>query len=168
MQQQDTTLLDAITLAKEIELKASHNYLDAALKTSNPKGIALFRNLADFERGHYDALIKMENALRAREAFKGYKVINIPVQGWKFDDSEIELNKLELIEIIDLALENEDIAEKAYTSLMEKTDNADARDLFSKLAAEERFHTRVLKAARTSLKQTGKWDFPLDSLIGFG
>ena len=168
MQQNDTNLLDAITLAKEIELKASHYYLDAALKTSNPKGIALFKNLADFERGHYDALIKMENALRAREAFRGYKVIDIPLKGWGYDNDEIELNNLELIDIIDLALENEDKAEKAYTSMMEQSINADVRDLFSKLAAEERFNTRVLNAARTSLKQTGKWDFPLDLLTGFG
>lgn len=167
MQEQEMTLLDVLTTAKEFELQTSHYYLDAALKTSNPKGIALFKDLADFERHHYEALIKLEDALRAREVFRGYKIMNTPLQGWGFDDGEVEPNKLELIEIIDLALEKEDKAEKIYNSLPEKTPNADARDLFIKLAAEERFHIRVLKAARTSLKVNGTWKFSFESLSGF-
>ena len=167
MQEQDMTLLDAITVAKEIELKATHYYLDAALKTDNKKGIALFKNLADFEREHYEALVRLENALRSRQVFKGYKVMNVPMQGWGFDNSAVEPNELKLIEIIDLALVNEDKAEKGYIRLLEQAASAEVKDLFTKLAAEERFHTRVLTAARTSLKQTGNWEFPLDSLTGF-
>ena len=164
MQEQEMTLLDVLTTAKEFELQTSHYYLDAALKTSNPKGIALFKGLADLERQHYDALIKLENALRDREVFRGYKVMNAPLEGWGFDDSEIEPNKLELIEIIDLAIEKEKKAEEVYTSMPEKVANADARDLLIKLAAEERFHIRVLNAARTSLKVNGTWKFSFESL----
>jgi rubrerythrin len=167
MQKDEMTLLDAITTAKEFELQTSHYYLDAALKTGNPKGIALFKGLADLERQHYDALIKLENSLRAREVFRGYKVMNAPLEGWGFDDSEIEPNNLELIEIIDLAIEKEEKAENVYNTLPEQTTNADARDLFNKLAAEERFHIRVLNAARTSLKVNGTWKFSFESLSSF-
>jgi hypothetical protein len=167
MDEQNLTLLDAITTAKENELRASHTYLDAAMKTNNPRGVELFTGLADFEREHYEALIKLENALRERRVFRGYKVMNIPLAGWKFDNKEVDPEGLELIGIIDFAMQRENQAAEAYARLAELATDEKVCDLFTKLAAEERFHYRVLHAARTSLRTTGTWDFQLDSLNHF-
>ena len=57
-------MLGAVELAMEAEQKACSFYQAGAEKTGNPKGKALFLQLADFEQGHYDRLKALYDSLK--------------------------------------------------------------------------------------------------------
>jgi rubrerythrin len=65
----DLTILDALQIAKAAEQRTADLYAEAAGQTPNPLARALFSELADFERHHYNRLVSLEKSLRAENGF---------------------------------------------------------------------------------------------------
>lgn len=154
------SLLDAIQVAMEAEQKAAAFYADAAKRTTIVAR-GLFEQLAEFERHHYDKLVVLVKSLREEGAFTPYegRELVLPAQGEVKDPIE-EAQRMSLMDIITLALDVERQAEERYTALAGQTDDPSGRAMFTRLAAEEHIHHRILTDAYWSLNDHGVWVWP--------
>ena len=157
MTSRDLDLLDAIQMAKEIELKAAALYADASQKTFNPLGRGLFEELARFERHHYDKLVELEKSLRGEGAFAGYegRELAMDVPGEVGSIKEVE--RMSAMEIITMSRDIEREAEKRYIALAEQSTDPTVASMFKQLAEEEHSHYRILSDAYWSLSNHGVW-----------
>jgi rubrerythrin len=159
MTRQDLDLLDALEIAKAAEQKAATVYDDAAQKTSNPLGRGLFERLAEFERHHYDKLVELEKSLREEGAFAGYegRELSLPAAGEAKNVEEAEM--MSAMDIITMAIEIEQAAEKKYGALAKQTSDATVRDMFKRLAEEEHNHYLILNDVYWNLNNHGVWEW---------
>ena len=162
MTEQNLDLLDAIKIAMEAEKKAAAFYADAAQKTET-LGRKLLEQLAEFERHHYDILVKLEQSLREQEAFIGYEGREMTVPTPSEVQTTAEPDKMSMMGIITTALGIETEAEKRYTALAGQTSDPDGKAMFEKLAKEEHRHHAILSEAYWSLSNHGTWVPPTQS-----
>jgi rubrerythrin len=141
------TLFDAIQLATQAEQKAAASYRSAAQEAVNPMVRRLFEQLTEFEDLHYAKLVELEQSLRAKGAFIKYETHELSVPS----PSEVKqipgAKKTSAVKVLQQAMNVELEAEKRYLSLVELTTDPDGRDMFQKLAREERNHYRVIHSA---------------------
>jgi rubrerythrin len=156
---QDLNLLDAIKIATEAEKKASEFYADSAEK-ANPLGRELLEQLAEFERHHYDILVKLEASLREQGAFTEYEGRELTVPAPSEIQTNEEPNKASLMGIITMALDIEKQAKNRYLSLAEQTTDSLGTAMFKRLAEEEQMHYVILTNAYWSLNDHGTWVAP--------
>jgi rubrerythrin len=156
MAEQDINLLDAIKIAMEAERKAADFYADTAEK-ANLLGRQLLKQLAEFERHHYDILVKVEASLRAEGAFTEYEGKELTVPAPSEIQTTEEPNKASLMGIITMALDIEKQAKERYLSLAELTSDQRGTAMFKRLAEEEQMHYVILTDAYWSLNDHGTW-----------
>jgi rubrerythrin len=157
--EQDLDLLDAIKIATEAEKKAAEFYADAAEK-ANPLGRELLEQLAEFERHHYDILVKAEASLREQGAFTEYEGRELTAPAPSEIQTNEEPNKASLMGIITMALDIEKQAKNRYLSLAEQTADPLGTAMFKRLAEEEQMHYVILTNAYWSLNDHGTWVVP--------
>jgi rubrerythrin len=160
MNNEDLTLRDAIQIAKAAEQKAADLYADAAHQTPNPLAQELFEKLAEFERHHYDKLVRLEKSLREEGAFIEYegREMDFPTSGEV--KSIEEPDRKSAMAIITMAIDIEQEAEKRYATLAKQTSDPDGRSMFEQLAKEEHSHYLILSDAYWSLNDRGVWVVP--------
>jgi rubrerythrin len=152
-------LLDAVRIVKENERLAMDTYANAAKKV-NPLGRALFEQLSEFEKFHYERLTALEKSLEESGQFINYQgkaLILPPRLEIKFAD---EPERKSLMEIITEARKLEKKAEKAYADLADQLADPQGHAMFTKLSEEEHMHYLILSDAFWSLNQTGVWKYP--------
>jgi rubrerythrin len=160
LSERDLSLLEAIRIAKEAELKAATFYGDAVAKTSNPMGQRLFRQLAEFESHHFERLATLEESLGNGGDFIVYEGRDLALPAPGDLPGAKEASKMSVMDIISVAIELEREAEKCYTALASQTTHSAGHDMFVRLAAEERNHYRVLGNAYWNLNDLGEWVQP--------
>ena len=151
-------MLSAIELAMQAEEKAHNFYKEGADKTDHPRGKDLFLQLADFEKNHYEHLKKLHEALSGTGQYIRYG-------GTSFRKSEGEvkgevggeLNKNEVLEILNMAIEAEREAQERYTHLAEQTSDPSGQEMFKKLSEEESVHLRILNDEYYNIANQGAW-----------
>ena len=156
MTEQNLDLLDAIKIAMEAEQQAAAFYADAAQKTET-LGKGLLERLAEFERHHYDILVKLEKSLRDQGAFIGYEGRELTMPAPSEVQVNVEPNKMSMVGIITTALDIERQAKERYTALAERTSDPDGQAMFKRLAREEQKHHDILSQAYWSLTNHGVW-----------
>jgi rubrerythrin len=156
-------LLDAVRTAKEAERQAEAYYAKAARETVNPFGHRLLTQLTEFEHLHYEKLSKLERSLEEHSRFIAYAEAAPTENGVGESRSEVgsavEKAPRSAMGILTMALEIERKAEERYTDLAERTEDPDGRQMFTRLATEERQHHRMLRDAYRSLNNRGIWDW---------
>jgi len=156
MSDQNLGLMQAIEIAMEAEKKANKFYSDAAAKVAGSQGKNLLKQLADFEKNHYDKLDDLKKSLAKDGKFVKY-------EGTKFSSfkassevsGKIEPNTDEVLDILSMAIEAEEKAHKHYARMAEETSDPDGKDMFEKLADEEVMHRRVLSDEFYQISNSG-------------
>lgn len=163
MSEQNLTLVDAIQIALEAEKQSVTLYSDAAQKAANMVIQRLFNNLANFEQHHYDKLAELVASLQKKGKFTVYEGYSLPIPA----QSEIKVSaeaagvlaaqKVSMMDIITLAQNTEQQADKRYTALAEQTSDPDGKAMFKRLAKEEQGHLRLLTEVYWNLNDRGVW-----------
>ena len=151
-------LLDAVRIVKENEKLAMESYANASKKI-NPLGKALFEQLSEFEKYHYERLTALEKSLEESGQFINYvgkEFILPPRLEIKFVD---EPGRKSIMEIITEARKVETTAEKAYANLAAQLDDPQGHAMFFRLSEEEHKHYEILTDAFWSLNQTASWTY---------
>ncbi|MBD3288966.1 hypothetical protein GF337_09200 [candidate division KSB1 bacterium] len=158
MDNKNLGMLEAIQLAMEAELKAQKFYSNAVNQASNERGKDLLKQLANFEKKHYEALEKLSKSLKDDGQFIKY-------EGTTFDEikggvkseveGKLESNKDNVINILNMAIDAETKAFNRYKELAEETSDPDGRSMFQTLAEEESLHRRILSDEFYQLSNMG-------------
>ena len=151
-------MLGAIELAMQAEEKAHNFYKEGAAKAEHPRGKDLFLQLADFEKSHYDHLKKLHESLSSSGQYIEY-------DGTSFSQSKVdakseiegEPKKIEVLEILNMAIEAEREAQQRYADLAGKTSDPSGQDMFKKLSGEEGVHLRILNDEYYNIANQGSW-----------
>jgi rubrerythrin len=152
-----STFMDAIRVAKENERNASESYAGAAENLSNPLAKELFLQLSEFEKYHLENLTALEKSLQESGEFIQYEGKEFPLPPVFEIKAAKEPNKKSAMHVITEARELEREMRKAYESLAAQAPDVRGKDMFNKLAEEERKHYFILNEAWWSMNDTGEW-----------
>ncbi len=158
MELEDLTLEDALTIAKDAELKAAQIYRDASARATNPLGKRLLEQLADFEEYHYRKLVELEESLRLKGEFIDYegRELRLPSSPETGEKAQ-ELESRSMAAILATAIDIEKAAEARYKALAERTTDPRGKAMFQKLALEEHYHYRILSDEYYAISNRGVW-----------
>jgi rubrerythrin len=135
----DSLLMDAMNA----EAKAREFYADAAEKAASGAGKSLFKELADFEQGHYD---RLKGIIEARN--KGLKIEAPPAKEIPIKsevEGEFEPNKDEVTKVLTIGIDAEKNAQAKYLEIAQMFEDAESRSIFNNMAEEERKHQKILE-----------------------
>jgi len=140
-------LMEAIQIAMEAEAKANKFYADSAQKVTSEQGKNLLKQLADFERNHYNKLNELKTSLEKEGKFIKYegtefKPFNIEIM--PEGSRKLEPNKDDVMDILGMAIEAESKAHQHYKRMAGETKDKNGKAMFEKLADEETMHRRIL------------------------
>jgi rubrerythrin len=152
-----STLMDAIRVAKENERIASESYAGAVEKLSNHLARELFMQLSEFEKYHLEKLTALEKSLQESGEFIQYEGKEFPLPPVFEIKVAKESDKKSAMHVITEARELESQMQKAYASLAIQAPDGRGKDMFNKLAEEERKHYFILNEAWWSMNDTGEW-----------
>ena len=146
--------------AMNAEAKAQTFYTDASNKAQSQAGKKLFKELADFEGKHYERLKgiidtrNQGNVLKASAAPDLMPDIKSEIEG------EIEPNKDEIVDVLNIAIAAEKDAQVKYREIAEMIEEPEGKAIFNNLAEEEYKHQRILEDQfyHMSNKGTIIWD----------
>lgn len=147
MVNQNLGLLEAIHLAMAAEQEANQFYLTAVNKVSSEQGKDLLRQLAEFEQHHFDKLKELKNSLEKKGEFIQYPGTDFIAPKGRIPAEvagQIEVNKDEVMHILNLAIEAENKATRNYRNLAQVTTDPKGKAMFERLAEEELSHRRIL------------------------
>jgi len=144
-----------LTDAMNAEEQAKKFYMDAAAKASSTAGKKLFKELADFEQGHYDRLAKI---IESRG--KGVKLTEVLPSKEMPTKSEVEgqfeANKDEIIKVLGIGIEAEKKAQVKYLEIAKMFDDDESKGIFNNMAEEERKHQSILEDQFYSMSNKGR------------
>ncbi|MGA6993761.1 MAG: ferritin family protein [Candidatus Deferrimicrobiaceae bacterium] len=147
------------------EKDAIRAYIKFAKAVKDPKAKNVLINLADDEVGHLTKLEKhLMNVLKDQPWLypKADEVDAVAAvfSSSAYPDKEIsdeDLEKVDEIRILNLAVDREIIANRYYLDLSARTESPEAKEMFLALAKEEELHMKILKAEIDSIGQSGFW-----------
>ena len=136
---------DLLIEALNSEIKAKEFYLNASSKAKSKAGRSFFKELAEFEQNHFEKVKEIIDSITKDEKIS----CSEPCQELLSVDSEVEgelePNKDEIIDILDLAINSEKEAQQRYKKIAEMIDDEDGKKIFDILANEERNHQKILE-----------------------
>ena len=156
----ESTTLEAIKRAMDAEMEAHTYYSQSAQKATNPKGKDMFRQLAALELNHYNNLKTLLDSLHEGKgwiAYDGNDFSDTTHAPEEKDPSKEEDFKDDVLSILSKAIEDEKKASAYYTTLANETTDPAGKELFTKLAQEEKVHTKILNDQWYSLNNHGVW-----------
>lgn len=144
-----------LTEAMNAEVQAKKFYMEAAEKASSKAGKSLFKELADFEQGHYDRLKKIiESRSQGLKIHTPSPTEDIPVKAEVA--GEFEPNKDEIVKVLGIGIDAEKKAQAKYREIAKLFDDEESRNLFNNMAEEERKHQTILENQFYSISNSGK------------
>jgi rubrerythrin len=155
-------IVRVIHIAIGNEKGACKRYLKFAKHTKDDKGRLVLLNLAMDEMGHLE---KLEKQLYAMMEGKPWV---LPVTDEEdpavvetgqadVDLLNLDIEALDDLKALEVALEYEILANKFYLTQAGKTDNEAVKKLFLSLAAEEEIHKKIIQAEIDSISDSGFW-----------
>lgn len=155
-------IVKVIHIAIGNEKGACKRYLKFAKNTKDDKGRVVLLNLAMDEMGHLE---KLEKQLYAMMEGKPWV---LPVTDEEepavvetgeadVDLLNLDIESLDDLRALEVALEYEILANKYYLTQAGKTDNDELKKLFLSLAAEEEIHKKIIQAEIDSISDSGFW-----------
>jgi rubrerythrin len=165
--------LTALNQAIELEIKGQRFYLEAAERTTNPKGAEMFRSLADDEVIHERILRRQRDALNKGEGWmpvvntveglpEGVSEVTADLTTSLFPEGEEAIEKAAQPDASDtdallfaLRIENESF--NLYRELAQTTDDPNGKRMYEYLANAERGHFEWLMLNYEHLSTVGSW-----------
>jgi len=144
-----------LTEAMNAEAEAKKFYLDAAEKAASNAGKNLFKELADFEQGHYDRMAKIIESRGKGTKISGITPskeihVNAEVEG------QFEPNKDEITKVLSIGIEAEKKAQAKYLEIAKIFEDDEFKKIFNNMAEEERKHQLILEDQFYSMSNKGK------------
>ena len=147
------------------EKEAINAYIKFAKAVKDPKAKNVLINLADDEVGHMTRLEKhLVNILRDQPWLlpktEEVDAVAAVFASSDYPDMKIrakDLEKVDEIRILEIAVEREIIANRFYLDLAAKSHSPEAKEMFLALAKEEELHMKILRAEIDSIGQNGFW-----------
>jgi rubrerythrin len=150
-----TRLDSLLTGAMNAETEAKKFYLDAAEKAASNAGKNLFKELADFEQGHYDRIKKIiESRNQGLKPAGLAPSREIPVKAEVA--GQFEPNKDEITKVLSIGIEAEKKAQAKYLEIAGAFEDEESKKIFSNMAEEERKHQLILEDQFYSMSNKGK------------
>jgi rubrerythrin len=153
--------IEAIKIAMDAEMKAHEKYAQAAQKSTNPKGKDMFSQLTAFELSHYNNLKALFDSLADGKGWTTYSGTQFPEtpQFMEGEASSLEASetKDDILSVLSKAIEDEKKACEYYTKLAEEIADPAGKEMFKKLAEEEKLHKKILNDQWYSLNNQGVW-----------
>jgi rubrerythrin len=165
--------LTALNQAIELEVKGQRFYLEAAERTTNPKGAEMFRSLADDEAIHERILRRQLEALGKGKGWmpvlsmveglpQGVAEVTSDLTAPLFPEGEEAFQKAVRPDASDLdallfALQIENESFNLYRELAQTTDDPNGQRMYKYLANAERGHFELLMLNYEHLFTVGSW-----------
>jgi rubrerythrin len=152
--------IDAIKIAMDAEQDAHSYYSQSAQKATSPKGKDMFNQLAAFELNHYNYLKSLLTSLQEGAGWTSYSGTQFSGSGQSSEANNASAEegmKDDVLSILSKAIEDEKNASACYTKLAEETDDPTGKEMFKKLAEEEKLHTKLLNDQWYQLNNQGVW-----------
>jgi rubrerythrin len=157
----ETDLRWLLKEALKLEIKGREFFLKAASLTSNELGRKMFKRLAEEEVRHLETFARLftevlgsddwKKEISAEDLKENSEVIDGLVNRMKGAGGKSDLEALSIgLELESKAIDH--FQQAVACSAGEKT-----REIFEKIASEERFHYDLLQAQLDSLQNTGFW-----------
>lgn len=149
--------MDIVNSAMQIEVDEENFYLDSARKSENKVFKRIFKTLAEDEKKHYGVVQKMKNTLSV--TFDQTRVLKIA----KNIFAEARQNKEQinvqnnLKDLLQKALESEKKSEEFYLQRAGETLKDAQKELFQKLAKEEKTHRHLIEKLMEFLTRPLSW-----------
>ena len=153
-----TDILEAIDRAIDAETKASAFYADAAGRTKDPGGAAMFRELSEFEAHHRERLTALRASLQGEGkwiVYEGRDLSKTPPS--EAGGRPAPGDSADALEALRLAIAGEEKAQAEYRALSEASGNEAGRAMFRRLADEEGMHRKLLDEQYLALANKGVW-----------
>ena len=149
-------------IAKEKEAITMYLQLARIIKDVKAKNVLI--NLASDEVGHMN---KLEDHLSAYLQGKAWvippaeeaeAVAAVLTKSAKLEKIDVgKLARADEIQVLEVAVDKEIAANKAYLELAKGAKSKEAKEMFLALAKEEDMHAKILRAEIDSLGQSGFW-----------
>lgn len=162
-----------LEMAMEIEREGRKFYLDAAERTEDDKGKAMWRSLARQEALHIEYLTNARRTLVEKGQWASFGMEGVRFLSeqeiWRIfpetAEGQVEPGADELA-ALETGIEMEIKSRDLYEDLAKETKDPQGKDMYEKLARWEENHRQILQAGYDYLKKTGFW---LDvQELGFG
>jgi len=154
-------MAESIRMAIDLEKSGRAFYLQAAERTVNPTGKAIFSRLAREETQHlltFERMLDDEKGLSGwREWLKEYPDHPpLPVFNAKAEKS-IKEGSMDELQALRVAMKQEREALEYYGRIAESTDNEAVAGIFTFVREQEAYHHDLLQAEYDSITQSGFW-----------
>lgn len=165
MHKYDKGLLDATNFAIKQENEGIKFFIEAAEKTTNPLGKAMFKSFIEDEKEHIKRIKMMTAGIIEPETAIGEMNTDTPRERLRtiFEemsqdiDKEVSASTTDL-DAIKIALNIERKVYKFYEVASREAQNVREKELYKFLAKEEIIHFQILKNAYTHLSNLDKWE----------
>lgn len=156
------TVKDIIDLAMRMETDGIEFYSEAGRRVKSPLGKLMFESLVADEKNHLRVLDEIVEKIfnqNLDELFPGSpasRVRTVFEKNRPFLNERIEADPGD-IEVLEIAMKMEDDSYRLYSDAAEKSTRQERRELFERLAMEEKKHYNLLENTHTYLADTGNW-----------
>lgn len=153
-------MFDALSRALDLETEGYEFYMRCAENTKSKEGQEMFRYLAEEEQTHYKKVKEIfKNEFRKEfEKYEGISeemgqsgVFEEKVPGGNLDE------KSDALDALNIAIKAEVNSIELYEKLAEGSSKPDIKNLFEKLAEEEKKHRSILEAEVEFVTETGEF-----------
>jgi rubrerythrin len=161
----DTTATNALKQALELEQQGRDFYRQAAEKTSSERGKTMFRQLAEDEVKHYQALQRQLDALESGKGWiqdtEGHEQTEVNTDSLFPPDQATMRERISGhasdIDALHVALDLENEAYNLYREAAESVADPAGKQLYRYLAGLERAHFDLLMLNYEELSRYGQW-----------
>jgi rubrerythrin len=155
-------LLQALKTAHDAEVEGMRSYLSFAKQTQVAGGKNILIQLAMDEIDHMELINKFMERMLKGEVYQTVDVPKARLDKFMPKVADASLQKMDRADVGDLdalkiALAHEEKARLFYLDQAQKTDNLQAKKLFTDLAAVEQKHYDILQAEIQFIQQDGFW-----------
>ncbi len=149
--------MDIYKYAMQMELDGRHFYLDLAEKT-NSKGLKnILAMMADSEAKHYNVILSMQRNDKTEFSADTEVLTNVKNIFMKMkEEKEFDVDASQ-VEFYKKALEVETNSEKFYLESADEEKDSHRKEIFLKLAEEERNHCVLLENLVGFVSQPADW-----------
>ncbi len=156
--------MDVLNRALKLEQEGQAFYLQAAQRTLDARGAAMFRSLADDEQKHAAMIQRQIDALHRGEGWLPPESVAEPIdldtplfpRGAEALEKAVPTNTNEL-EALAFALKIENDSFDLYSHTAKTSEDPAAKQMYMYLAAAERTHFNLLMSNYESIASLGGW-----------
>ncbi len=149
--------MDIYQYAMQMELDGRHFYLDLAKKTNNTGLKNILTMMADSEAKHYNVILNMQKNDKAQFSTDTEILTNAKNIFMKMKEEKGVASEISQVEFYKKALDVEKKSTKFYMEKADEEKDPHRKEIFLKLADEEKDHCVLLENLVNLVSQPDNW-----------